>query len=147
MMVTRDVIYDLLPCYFAGEATPDTRALVEGFLRDDPEFARMLERFRKIMDDREATPASSAPSETAAFDRARALTQKESELRGYVVAFTLAALFVPVVFLFTGRPMRLPFLAMSGAFLATSLISLFQLIRLRQSLGLRRRHTVYHRPQ
>lgn len=146
MMVTRDVIYDLLPSYFAGDATPDTRALVDTFLRDDPEFARMLERFRKIMDDRESSPSPSAPSEKAAFDRARALTQKVSELRGYVVAFALAALFVPVVFVVVGRPMRLPFFAMSGAFLATSLISALQLVHLRRSSGLRR-HTVYHRPQ
>ena len=95
MMVTRDVIYDLLPSYFAGDATPDTRALVDGFLRDDPEFARMLERFRKIMDDRESGAPASAPSEKDAFDRARSFAQKESELRGYIVAFTLAALFVP----------------------------------------------------
>lgn len=146
MMVTRDVIYDLLPSYFAGEASPDTRALVDGFLRDDPEFARMLERFRKIMDDRGSGAPASAPSEKDAFDRARSFAQKESELRGYVVAFTLAALFVPALMLLTGRPMRLPFFAMSGAFLATSLISAFQLWRLRHSLGLHRR-PVYHRPQ
>jgi anti-sigma factor RsiW len=147
MMVTRDVIYDLLPSYFAGEVSPDTRALVDGFLRDDPEFARMLERFRKIMDDRQSGAPTSSPSEKEAFDRARSMAQKESELRGYVVAFALAALFVPVVMLVTGRPLRLPFFAMSGAFLATSLISAYQLVRLRSSLGLGRRRPVYHRPQ
>jgi len=107
----------------------------------------MLERFRKIIDDRDSSAASSAPSETDAFDRARAFTQKESELRGYIVAFMLAALFVPAVMLLTGRPMRLPFFAMSGAFLATSLISAYQLVRLRNSLGRRRPRPLYHRPQ
>ncbi len=41
--VTRDVISDLWPLYAAGEASADTRALIEGFLREDPEFARTLD--------------------------------------------------------------------------------------------------------
>jgi anti-sigma factor RsiW len=40
--VTRDVITDLWPVYVSGEASPDTRGLVEAFLREDPEFARKL---------------------------------------------------------------------------------------------------------
>jgi hypothetical protein len=32
MNVTRDVIYDLLPGYFSGDLSPDTRALVDEFL-------------------------------------------------------------------------------------------------------------------
>ena len=46
MRVTRDVIYDLLPAYFAGEASVDTRALVEDFLATDPELGRMAARFQ-----------------------------------------------------------------------------------------------------
>jgi hypothetical protein len=41
--VTRDVITDLWPVYAAGEASADTRALVEEFFRKDPEFARLLQ--------------------------------------------------------------------------------------------------------
>src|SRR5262249_7923091 len=44
MNVTREVINDLWPVYAAGEASPDTRALVEAFLQKDPEFARLLQR-------------------------------------------------------------------------------------------------------
>lgn len=40
--ITRDVITDLWPLYAAGEASTDTRVLVESFLREDPEFAREL---------------------------------------------------------------------------------------------------------
>jgi hypothetical protein len=43
MRITRDIITDLLPVYLSGEASQDTRELVDGFLRDDPEFARMVE--------------------------------------------------------------------------------------------------------
>jgi hypothetical protein len=43
MNVTREVINDLWPVYAAGEASPDTRALVDAFLQQDPEFARLLQ--------------------------------------------------------------------------------------------------------
>jgi hypothetical protein len=43
MNVTREVINDLWPVYAAGEASTDTRALVEAFLQQDPEFARLLQ--------------------------------------------------------------------------------------------------------
>jgi len=43
MNVTRQVIHDLWPVYAAGEASADTRALVEAFLRQDPAFARALQ--------------------------------------------------------------------------------------------------------
>jgi anti-sigma factor RsiW len=37
--VTRDVILDLLPLYLAGETSPATRALVDAYLKTDPELA------------------------------------------------------------------------------------------------------------
>jgi len=41
MNVTRKVITDLLPIYFSGEASVDTRALVENYFRQDPDFERI----------------------------------------------------------------------------------------------------------
>jgi hypothetical protein len=43
MNVTRQVISDLWPVYTAGEASADTRALVEAFFRQDPEFSKLLQ--------------------------------------------------------------------------------------------------------
>jgi hypothetical protein len=43
MNVTREVISDLWPVYAAGESSADTRALVEAFLRKDPEYAELLQ--------------------------------------------------------------------------------------------------------
>jgi anti-sigma factor RsiW len=40
--VTRDVIADLYPLYVSGDASPDTRRLIEAFLSQDPEFAQSL---------------------------------------------------------------------------------------------------------
>ena len=54
--VTRDVITDLWPLYTAGEASPDTRALIESFLQDDPEFARTIHQL-----ERESLPRPDVP--------------------------------------------------------------------------------------
>lgn len=42
MEVTREVIRDLWPSYMAGTVSPGTRALVETYLAQDAELARML---------------------------------------------------------------------------------------------------------
>jgi anti-sigma factor RsiW len=42
--VPRNVILDLLPLYLAGEASADTAALVDDFLKTDPELAKLAER-------------------------------------------------------------------------------------------------------
>jgi hypothetical protein len=41
MKITRDVITDLLPLYHSREASEDTRALVEDFFQQDPEFEQL----------------------------------------------------------------------------------------------------------
>jgi len=41
MEITRDVILDLLPLYLAGEVSPDTRALVEQYIENDPQLANI----------------------------------------------------------------------------------------------------------
>jgi hypothetical protein len=41
MNVTREVVTDLLPIYFAGEASADTKVLVEDYFRQDPDFERI----------------------------------------------------------------------------------------------------------
>ncbi len=39
--ITRNVILDLMPLYLAGEASQDTRELVEEYLKNDKELAKM----------------------------------------------------------------------------------------------------------
>jgi anti-sigma factor RsiW len=69
MKVTRDVIYDLLPAYFAGDASDDTRALVEAYFETDPEFGRMATRFHAIADRQHK--GSGATADPDATDRER----------------------------------------------------------------------------
>ncbi len=44
MNVTRNVVTDLLPVYFSGEASDDTKLLVEDYFREDPDFERIARR-------------------------------------------------------------------------------------------------------
>ena len=41
--VTRDVVSDLWPLYRGGDASQDSRELVEAFLAEDPGFASILQ--------------------------------------------------------------------------------------------------------
>jgi anti-sigma factor RsiW len=91
MNVTRDVVSDLWPLYASGEATADTRALVEAFLAADPDFARTLRRVVEL-------PSADSPSlpdaEAAALRRTRDLVRGSSWMRGVrlmAVAFTALA--------------------------------------------------------
>jgi hypothetical protein len=133
MKVTRDVIYDLLPGYFAGEATPDTRALVDEFLRDDPEFAHMMQRFRAVFRDQPPADDAAVSRERQTFDRARGILHKRSELRGYTIAFGLAAVFPIAMQLFLGRPFRVGLWAITLAFAFTSAVSGVQWYWLQQT--------------
>lgn len=47
MAVSRNVILDLLPVYLAGEASQDTRTLVEEYIQSDKELAQMVEEAKK----------------------------------------------------------------------------------------------------
>lgn len=44
MNVTREVMTDLLPVYFSGEASEDTKQLVEEYFRENPDFERIARR-------------------------------------------------------------------------------------------------------
>ena len=72
MRVTRDVVSDLWPIYSSGEASADTRTLIDEFLAGDPEFARVL---RSPI----ALPAEGRPTPDA---EARALRRTRDLVKG-----------------------------------------------------------------
>ena len=47
MKITRDVVRDLLTVYLSGEATADTRAVVEEWLKTDADLAMQVEEARR----------------------------------------------------------------------------------------------------
>lgn len=73
MNITREVIIDLWPVYTAGEASADTRALVEEFLRDDPELSRLLKENDEAALLKAAVPALPPDREVQALNRTKKL--------------------------------------------------------------------------
>ncbi len=88
MTVTRDVILDLLPIYFAGQVSADTKALVNEFLKTDPDFARMSQRFETLLKDHGAPPDRDQ-AERVTFERTRRLLKTRNQTIGMAVAYSL----------------------------------------------------------
>jgi hypothetical protein len=62
MNVTREVVTDLLPVYFSGEASGDTKVLVEDYFRQDPDFERMVRSAATPLETlRAPTPIAAGP--------------------------------------------------------------------------------------
>ncbi len=95
MKVTREVIYDLLPGYFANEASADTRALVEEYFQTDPDFARMAVRFGALLAEKRPPTGgeTDAARERDAFNRARADAELPQKTRAAALIWGFASLF------------------------------------------------------
>jgi predicted anti-sigma-YlaC factor YlaD len=90
--VTRAVIHDLLPLYLEGEASADSRSLVEAYLRQDEEFARLV---RAAADERSAlmtaqtVTALSPDIERRALERTRTVLRRQGWTLGLAIFLTL----------------------------------------------------------
>src|ERR1700691_4810713 len=88
MNVTREVILDLLPVYLAGEASPDTRALVEEYMEKDKELAQRI-RVQWADNLEKITPAARAADlEPRSWRRTRAIIGWRKGLFGFGICFT-----------------------------------------------------------
>jgi len=142
MNVTREVILDLIPVYLAGEASPATRALIDEYLRQDPELAH---RVRTLAADNLANIKQSPLSsdiELRSLRRARALIGWQKWLFGLGITFT--ALSLSNEFSFEGGRLReFHFLirdypAQFGTFAALALICWISYFAIRQRLRIHR---------
>jgi hypothetical protein len=109
MKVTREVVTDLLPAYLAGEASADTRALVEEFAVQDAEFARVLEAQRREMT--AGTHALRQPAAELSPDhevQTLARTRRAAGNLRWLMAIALMCTVFPLSFTFEGS--RLTFL-------------------------------------
>lgn len=89
MNVTREVILDLLPVYLAGEASADTRKLVDEYLKQDVELGREIRQ--KMVENLAAVAAPAVPPELElkTLRRTRRLLSKQRWLFGMAILFTL----------------------------------------------------------
>ena len=97
--VPRNVILDLLPAYIAGEASEESRALVEEFARNDPQIARLIRT--GTLEPAVISPKMATPDdlEMKTMKRVRRSIRRQM---WYVALATASILMVPlVVMLFT----------------------------------------------
>jgi anti-sigma factor RsiW len=106
MMVTRDVVRDLLPAYLAGDASADTRRIVEAFLASDPTLAREVEAESGEAFALPATPAPAGTAEKDALDATRRLLKQRTSTLVVACIFTV----LPLTFVFDGSHITFVFL-------------------------------------
>jgi hypothetical protein len=93
MKVTRDVVTDLLPAYLSNEASVDTRALVEEYLQQDPEFASLVKdkRSEDLLKEIPVAPPS-RDIEREALIQTRNMLKWRAHWLGLAIVFTLMPL-------------------------------------------------------
>jgi anti-sigma factor RsiW len=95
MKITRDVINDLLPVYLAGDASADTRALLEEYLRTDPSLAADVrahaDKSTALMEALGAAVTAGLPGdqEKAALEKIRSYTRYRNQFFAFGLAFAL----------------------------------------------------------
>ena len=95
MNVHENVILDLLPAVRSGQASAESRQLVEQFLEANPQIAR----FAALM------PTPDPSLELRALQRTRSEFGRMSWLKGWAIFFSL----LPLSFVFDGNHLRFLF--------------------------------------
>jgi len=96
MNISRDVVKDLIPVYLAGDASADTRALVESYLKTDPELAVDVTAARGASLGLPATRPPTAEKQT--LDATRQLLKSRTSTLVVATIFTV----LPLTFAFNG---------------------------------------------
>ena len=89
MNITKNIINDLIPLYFANECSADTRALVDEYLQQDPEQAAMLRRIASTPVPGTVPPAKNL-DEANAFRQTRRRLRRRSWLMALAIFFSFA---------------------------------------------------------
>ncbi len=93
MNITDDIITDLFPLYVSGECSADTRALVEGYLREHPGVEQRLRRIMAVS--LPAALARTLPSEELrSLRKTRRRLRVQATLCGFAIFFSLTPLSV-----------------------------------------------------
>ncbi|MDR3703518.1 MAG: hypothetical protein P4L56_27970 [Candidatus Sulfopaludibacter sp.] len=138
MNISKNVIRDLLPVYVAGEASAETRALVDAALAEDEELRAEVGELGTVP----SMPEPPAPAGLAvvALKHTQRLLRKRSALVGFCYFFTA------LTFAFVNRPGGIAFRLAATACLAMAIGGWIEFlrnaVRLRDS-GLQPRHSLW----
>ena len=116
MTISRDVINDLLALYFSGEASDDTRLLVEDYFRENPAFAEEARSAAEALQSLETANDWRPDSqlETMALKRTKKLLRVQSVLLALACTLTLNAVSLGFSFEIGGGHVRAHWLAVPG---------------------------------
>jgi hypothetical protein len=110
MKLEREVIIDLLPAYFSGEASAATRRLVEDFFRENPDFEKSARSAASPLESLNAAPPRLDPEkEKLALERARLVTETRTSF------FWLAVISTLMLFLFRIQNGKLIWIVWGGS--------------------------------
>jgi hypothetical protein len=93
MTVDREIIIDLLPAYFSGEASKATQALVEDYFRQNPDFERIARTSNRPLEGLQVPSVLPDQSkEKLALERTRELLQTRTSFFWVATIFSLLVL-------------------------------------------------------
>ncbi len=97
MKLGQDIIIDLLPAYFSGEASAATRALVDQYFRENPEFEKTARAGSWSLEGLKAPlPAPDLEKEKLALERARLIVEERGSFLWMAVCFSIILLLFKV---------------------------------------------------
>lgn len=109
MKLEREVVIDLLPAYFSGEASAATRRLVEEFFRENPDFEKSARSAMGPLESLKVSPAMLNPErEKLALERARLVTETRTSF------FWLGVISTLMLFLFRIQNGKIIWIVWSG---------------------------------
>lgn len=116
MTITRDIVCDLLPAYWSGEASPDTRAAVEAWLAQDPALALEARRQAEAFERLEEAPSDGPDSRLrlAALRRTRRILRVQRILFAVASTFSLNAASLGFSFRVDDAGVHVQWLALRG---------------------------------
>ena len=100
MEITRNVILDLLPLYVANEVSADTRALIESYLKTDPDLERAAKQLAAMEKPGDVPVPLKQDDELKAYRKARRVIVLTVVILALVISFafiilTLLVFFIP----------------------------------------------------
>jgi hypothetical protein len=89
MNITRDVITDLLPLFYSGDCSSDTKNLVEDYIRENPDFGRQAQAWTKSMLSGSVPKRLDENEEMKALKKTKRLLRLRTFLMVFAILFTL----------------------------------------------------------
>ena len=97
------VILDLLPLYLEGEVSQETHSLIEEYLKQDPQLARLAEQAKVTISLQEIPAPLKKETEMEALKKAKKLMIQHNVFLAFAVILTLMA-GLSYIFLWAKRP-------------------------------------------